>query len=222
MTSIKSSHRSLLVRHANRIGIGFASAALALCGFAAQATAIDDLHSFAAQTKTAKGNFTQRVVSRSNKASQPTSGDFVFARPGRFRWAYSKPYEQVLVADGEKLSIYDKDLNQVTVRKLGDALGGTPASILFGSNDLDKNFELKDAGVRDGVAWLEAKPKTRDTAFEKISIGFRNGELAAMELRDALGQVTMLEFSGVERNPKLDASTFTFTPPEGADVLLQN
>ena len=211
-----------LVRHANKIAIAAASVLIALAGVQAHANAIDDLHAFATQTRTAKGNFTQHVVSRNQKASQPTSGDFVFARPGRFRWTYSKPYEQVLVADGDKLSIYDKDLNQVTVRKLGDALGGTPASILFGSNDLDKNFELKDAGVRDGVAWLEAKPKTRDTAFEKISIGFRNGELAAMELRDALGQVTLLDFSDVERNPKVDASTFKFTPPKGADVLQQN
>ena len=222
MTLIHSKHDSTLVRHANKMVIVFASVLVALFSVAARANAIDDLRGFAMQTKTAKGNFTQHVVSRNQKASQPTSGDFVFARPGRFRWTYSKPYEQVLVADGDKLSIYDKDLNQVTVRKLGDALGGTPASILFGSNDLDKNFELKDVGVRDGIAWLEARPKTKDTAFEKISIGFRNGELAAMELRDALGQITLLTFSDVERNPKVDATTFAFIPPKGADVLQQN
>ncbi len=185
---------------------------------AASAGALDDLRAFATETKTAKGSFTQHVQSRT-KASAPTSGDFVFARPGRFRWSYTKPYEQILVADGEKLSIYDKDLNQVTVRKLGDALGSTPAAILFGSSDLDRSFTLKDAGVRDGIAWLDASPRTKDTQFAKISIGFRNGELAAMELRDALGQTTTLEFSNVERNPKVDASTFAFTPPKGADVL---
>ena len=185
----------------------------------AHANAVDDLRAFAAKTQSAKGTFTQRVTSRSGKAPQVASGDFVFARPGRFRWTYSKPYEQLLVADGEKLSIYDKDLNQVTVRKLGDALGSTPAAILFGSSDLDKSFALKDVGVRDGVAWLEATPKSRDTAFEKVSIGFRNGELAAMELRDALGQVTMLDFADGERNPTVDASTFAFVPPKGADVL---
>lgn len=183
------------------------------------ANALDDLHAFATQTRTAKGSFAQRIVSRSQKASQPSSGDFVFARPGRFRWTYVKPYEQVLVADGEKLSIYDRDLNQVTVRKLGDALGNTPAAILFGNNDIERSFDLRDAGVRDGVAWLEATPKSKDTTFEKISIGFRSGELAAMELRDALGQITMLDFTGVERNPKVDQSTFVFTPPKGADVL---
>ena len=185
----------------------------------AHANALDDLHAFASQTKTARGTFTQRVVSRTQKPQQVTSGDFVFARPGRFRWSYTKPYEQLLVADGTKLSIYDKDLNQVTVRKLGDALGSTPAAILFGSSDLDQSFALKDAGTSDGIAWLEASPKSRDTAFEAIRIGFRNGELAAMELKDALGQTTMLEFSRVERNPKVDASTFEFVPPRGADVL---
>ena len=199
--------------------VGLAVAVASMAWFPASADALDDLRAFAAQTRTAKGSFTQRVTSRTRTASQPTSGDFVFARPGRFRWAYTKPYEQLLVADGEKLSIYDKDLNQVTVRKLGDALGSTPAAILFGSSDLDKSFALKDVGVRDGVAWLEATPKSRDTAFEKVSIGFRNGELAAMELRDALGQVTMLDFADVERNPKVDASTFAFVPPKGADVL---
>ncbi len=203
------------------MAIGVCIALLASFGNA-HANALDDLHNFATQIKTAQGSFTQRVVSRTQKASPPTSGTFVFARPGRFRWTYSKPYEQVLVADGEKLSIYDKDLNQVTVRKLGDALGSTPAAILFGGNDIDKGFVLKDTGTRDGIAWLEATPKGKDTTFEKISIGFRNGELAAMELHDALGQVTMLEFSDVQRNPKVDASTFVFTPPKGADVLQQN
>ncbi len=195
-------------------GVAFASA---LC--IAHAGSLDDLHSFATQTKSAKGNFTQRVVSRTQNPSQATSGDFIFARPGRFRWAYTKPFEQLLVADGEKLSIYDKDLNQVTVRKLGDALGSTPAAILFGSNEIDKSFDLKDSGVRDGVAWLDATPKAKGTAFERISIGFRNGELAAMELHDALGQVTMLDFTNVERNPKVDLSTFSFVPPKGADVV---
>ena len=185
----------------------------------ARADSVDDLHAFVTQTRSARGTFTQRIVSSTRKQSQPTSGDFVFARPGRFRWTYTRPFDQVLVADGEKLSIYDKDLNQVTVRKLGDALGSTPAAILFGSNDIERNFALRDTGVRGGIAWLEASPKGKDTTFEKISIGFRNGELAAMELRDALGQITMLEFADVERNPKVDASTFTFTPPKGADVL---
>ncbi len=185
----------------------------------AHAAALDDLRAFAARTQSAKGTFVQRVVSRNAKTALPASGEFVFARPGKFRWTYTKPYEQVLVADGRELSIYDRDLNQVTVKQLGEALGGTPAAILFGNNDLASGFELKDAGVREGIAWLDAKPRAKDSNFDAIAIGFRDGELAAMELRDALGQVTTLVFANVERNPKVDASTFTFVPPKGADVL---
>ena len=188
------------------------------CG-TVNAGAIEQLRTFAAETRTAKGMFTQRVVSRNQKASEPNTGEFVFARPGKFRWTYLKPYEQVLVADGEKLSIYDKDLNQVTIRKLGDALGGTPAGILFGTSELDKTFNLKDSGTRDGIEWLEATPKAKDSSFEKIAIGFRNGELAAMELRDALGQITLLTFANVERNPVVSAETFKFVPPKGTEVL---
>jgi outer membrane lipoprotein carrier protein len=102
------------------------------------------------------------------KVSTPASGTFLFARPGKFIWTYVKPYEQVLQADGEKLYIYDKDLNQVTVKKLGDALGSSPAAILFGSNDLEKNFTLSEAGTRDGLEWLKAVPKTKDSSFEQI------------------------------------------------------
>ena len=203
----------------HRMVILLLASVAAMVSISASAGSLDDLRSFATQTKTAKGNFTQKVLSRTQRPSQPTSGDFVFARPGKFRWTYSKPFEQVLVADGTKLSIYDKDLNQVTVSKLGDALGSSPAAILFGSNDIDRNFDLKDTGERDGVSWLEATPKAKGSNFEKISIGFRGGDLAAMELRDALGQVTLLEFSNVERNPKVDPSAFVFVPPKGADVL---
>ena len=214
---LASAHR----RHRRRLrrlafGVGLLLLAVAI---GARGAALDDLRAFASQTKTAKGSFTQRITSRSAMASQPSSGTFAFARPGRFRWTYEKPYEQLLVADGDRLSIYDKDLNQVTVRKLGDALGNTPAAILFGSEDLDRRFELRDTGVRDGLSWVEATPKSRDTQFERISIGFRDGTLAAMELRDALGQTTLLSFSNVERNAKLDPGLFTFVPAKGVDVV---
>jgi outer membrane lipoprotein carrier protein len=102
------------------------------------------------------------------KVSSPASGTFVFARPGKFIWTYTKPYEQVLQADGDKLYIYDKDLNQVTVKKLGDALGSSPAAILFGSNDLEKNFTLSEVGAKDGAGMLRAVPKNKDTSFEEI------------------------------------------------------
>jgi len=188
----------------------------------ASAAALDQFKSFIATTKSAKGEFTQRqvkMIDGSAKVSTPSSGTFVFARPGKFIWTYQKPYEQVLQADGEKLYLYDKDLNQVTIRKLGDALGSSPAAILFGNNDPEKNFVLKEAGTKDGLDWLEATPKAKDTSFEKIGIGFHNGLPVAMELRDSFGQVSLLTFKKFEKNPAIKPNHFRFVAPKGADVL---
>jgi outer membrane lipoprotein carrier protein len=148
-----------------------------------------------------------------------SSGSFSFARPGKFIWTYTKPYDQVLQADGEQLFIYDKDLNQVTVRKLGDALGSSPAAILFGSNDLEKNFALSEAGTRDGLEWLKATPKAKDSSFEQIQIGLKNGVPEAMELKDNFGQTSILSFKKFEKNPALNATSFKFVMPKGADVI---
>lgn len=145
----------------------------------------------------------------------------MFARPGKFIWIYRKPYEQLLQADGEKLYIYDKDLNQVTVKKLGSALGSSPAAILFGSNELEKNFALKEAGTKDGMEWLQATPKAKDTTFDHIGIGMRNGVPAAMELRDSFGQVSLLTFTKFEKNPVIAENQFKFAIPKGADVFQQ-
>lgn len=188
----------------------------------AQAAALEQFKTFAAGTKAAKGEFTQKqvkVVDGASKTSNSASGTFVFSRPGKFIWSYMKPYEQVLQADGEKLYIYDKDLNQVTVKKLGDALGSSPAAILFGSNDLDKNFTLSEAGTRDGMEWLKAVPKTKDSSFEQILIGLRNGQPEAMELKDNFGATSVLAFQKFEKNPALNAGSFKFVMPKGADVI---
>jgi len=191
---------------------------------AAHATALDQFKSFVAGTKAARGEFTQTQVSTSatpGKTGKTSSGTFVFARPGKFVWTYQKPYEQVLQADGETLYLYDKDLNQVTKRKLGGALGSSPAAILFGSNDLEKNFTLAEAGTRDGLEWLNATPKAKDTTFEQIGIGLKDGIPQAMELKDNFGQTVMLKFTRFERNPALGAQTFKFEVPKGAEVVSQ-
>lgn len=196
---------------------------LALSAVPAHASALEQFKTFVASSKAARGEFSQRQVKNSAgeapKVSSAASGTFLFARPGKFIWTYSKPYEQVLQADGEQLFIFDKDLNQVTVKKLGDALGSTPAAILFGSNDLDKNFTLSEAGTRDGLEWLKAVPKAKDTSFELITIGLRNGLPEAMELKDSFGQTTVLAFRKIEKNPPLTATTFKFVMPKGADVF---
>jgi outer membrane lipoprotein carrier protein len=191
---------------------------LLLAPLAAHTAPLDQLRAFLTQTTSARGEFVQTVTRSGSKPAQ-SSGHFVFQRPGKFRWSYAKPYEQLIVADGQKLVLYDKDLNQVTIRKLNTALPSSPASILFGSNDFDKEFEVADAGTRDGLEWIQAKPRAKESTFERIEIGFRDGLPAAMRLADNFGQVTQLAFSKVERNPKLDADSFKFTPPKGADVL---
>jgi outer membrane lipoprotein carrier protein len=189
-----------------------------------QATALDQFKAFVAATKSARGEFTQRLVKEEGgklQTSNASTGSFQFARPGKFIWIYQKPYEQILQADGDKLYVYDKDLNQVTIRKLGNAIGSSPAAILFGSNDLEKNFNLSEGGTRDGIEWLQAIPKTKDTNFEKIGIGLKDGIPVAMELRDSFGQISLLSFTRFEKNPSFSSNQFRFVMPKGADVLQQ-
>jgi chaperone LolA len=142
-----------------------------------------------------------------------------FSRPGKFRWEYNKPYEQTIVGDGSKLWIYDKDLNQVTVRKLDRALGASPAALLAGSNEIEKAYTLKAAGENGGLDWLEAVPRAQDTAFERIRMGFGKNGLEQMDLKDQFGQTTIIKFADLERNVKIAPASFTFTPPKGAAVI---
>ena len=204
----------------NKIATLIAATMLALSS-TAHASALDQFKSFVANTKSAKGEFTQQQQRKSatSKVAPISSGSFVFARPGKFIWNYQKPYDQLLQADGDQLYIYDKDLNQVTTRKLGNALGSSPAAILFGSNDLEKNFALSEAGTRDGLEWLKATPKAKDSSFEQIQIGLKNGVPEAMELRDNFGQTSILSFKKFEKNPALNATSFKFVMPKGADVI---
>lgn len=192
--------------------------ALAL-GSAAHAGGVERLQAFIAGAKTAEADFTQTVSDKSGRVMQQASGRMAFARPGKFRWDYSKPYEQVIVGDGTKLWLYDADLEQVTVRTLGDVIAGTPAALLAGDNAIEKYFVLKDAGAADGLEWLDATPKTRDTSFERIRMGFKGDLLMQMELFDTFGQRTTLKFTRMVRNPSIPASRFTFTPPKGADII---
>jgi outer membrane lipoprotein carrier protein len=186
---------------------------------AAHASGIDALRNFVSSTNSASARFAQMVLDKNMKPLQQASGTMQFARPGKFRWAYQKPYEQVIVSDGNQLWIYDKDLNQVTARPLDRALGSSPAALLAGKDVLEENYTLTSIGNQEGLDWVEAVPKTKDTAFERVRIGFGKSGLEAMELRDQFGQITVIKFADVERNPKLPPQTFQFTPPPGADVI---
>lgn len=193
----------------------------------AHASAIDKLHSFFETTRSVRADFAQIVVAKNGKRPQRSTGVMMFSRPGKFRWQIENPYSQLLVGDGKKIWIYDPDLRQVTVKKFDAALGSTPVALLVGESDgtssdkgaLEKNFSLRDAGEREGLEWLEAIPKSADSGFEKLLLGFSGNDLKSMELFDNFGQVTTLFFSNLERNPQLSPALFRFTPPAGVDVL---
>lgn len=196
-------------------------AALAVLTLAlpAHADAIQRLHDFAQETKTLSGSFSQTVFDKSGRKTQETTGELYFSRPGKFRWVYRKPYEQIIVGDGKKIWIYDADLEQVTVKKLDQSIGESPAALLAGNNDLDTHFNLKDGGSQNGLEWLEATPKHSEGTFERVRLGFRQSNLVAMELQDNFGQKTVLNFSKMKNNPSLSGSLFRFKPPKGADIL---
>ena len=182
------------------------------------AASLERFQSYLRTTQAARGDFEQKVYDKSGKLVQDSRGSFAFLRPGRFRWTYVKP-QQVIVGDGDRVWIHDADLNQVTVRRVARVLGSTPAALLAGASDIEKAFDMKEAGEKDGLEWLEAKPREKEAGFERIRLGMATGGVEAMELVDHFGQTTILRFSNVVRNPQIDPATFRFTPPRGADVL---
>jgi outer membrane lipoprotein carrier protein len=184
----------------------------------ANASSIERFQSYLRTTQSARADFVQKVFDKNGKLVQESRGNFAFLRPGRFRWTYVKP-PQVIVGDGERVWIHDADLNQVTVRKVARVLGSTPAALLAGASDIEKSFDLTEAGEKDGLEWLEAKPKEKESGFERIRLGMSASGVDAMELVDHFGQTTVLHFSNMVRNPQFEAGTFRFTPPKGADVL---
>jgi outer membrane lipoprotein carrier protein len=185
----------------------------------AWSSTIDELKALLAQTTTLRARFAQTVFDKSGRPLQESTGTMQFSRPGKFRWQYDKPFEQIIVGDGSRVWLYDKDLNQVTIRRFDRALGSSPAALLAGSNAIEKSYALSAAAARDGLEWLDAVPRDKDTAFESIQLGFGRSGLEAMELRDAFGQRTVLKFSAIERNPGMSPDAFRFTPPVGADVI---
>lgn len=185
----------------------------------AQAGAVDRLHQFMSGTKTLRADFSQLVLGKGGRKPLESSGVVAISRPGKLRWDIRKPYPQLVVSDGEKVWIHDSELQQVTVRKVGQAIGSSPAALLSGSNDLERNFTLREAGEHEGLLWVDAVPKSSDSGFERVRIGFAGNDLKAMELQDSFGQTTLIRFSALERNPVLPPSTFRFVPPSGVDIV---
>jgi outer membrane lipoprotein carrier protein len=198
----------------------FLTALLALSALGARADAVDALRGFVRDVKTGSASFTQTVTSPDGAKKKTSSGSFEFSRPNRFRFTYAKPFEQLIVADGKKVWIFDVDLNQASSRKFSNALGATPAALLAGGS-LEQDFDLSALPDRDGLAWAQAVPKVKDGGFQSLKIGFRGDELAAIEIVDAFGQRSHLKFGNFRPNLALAVDRFVFTPPAGADVIEQ-
>lgn len=179
------------------------------------------LEGFFNNIQTMQADFQQTLVDEQGNVVQEASGTFALQRPGKFRWDYAMPFEQLIVADGKKVWIYDVELEQVTVKPLQAALGSTPAALLSGSQPLEDNFTITERGTQDGLQWIELQPKAEatDSSFESIRMAFDSGDLRVMQLLDSFGQTTYMRFSDLQSNPDIDPSLFEFIPPEGVDVI---
>ncbi len=205
-----------------------ASFLIAACAISAGATGLNALENFVRTVKTGRADFSQVVTSPARDGqsarSKTSSGTFEFSRPDRFRFVYKKPFAQVMVADGQTLWLFDADLNQVTARKQAAVLGNTPAALIASAPDmraLQADFSMSADPEKDGLQWVLATPKTKDSSLQSVRIGFRGADLAVLEILDSFGQRSVLNFSAFQANLSLEASSFQFKPPAGADVIRQ-
>lgn len=201
---------------------------IAACAGSAWASGLESLEKFIKTVATARTEFTQVVTLPAKDGQAPrlktSSGTFEFARPGRFKFVYKKPFEQTIVADGATLWLYDVDLNQVTARKQASALGSTPAALIASAADvraLQADFVLTSEAPRDGLDWVLALPRAKDSSLQSVRVGFRGADLAQLEILDSFGQKSTLTFRAFVSNAALDAATFQFKPPVGADLIRQ-
>lgn len=213
-----------------RVFLGLLGTQVLLSKAWAQNPGVALLGQFLQQVRSGRAQFTQ-VVTSLPRAGQPprsrtSSGTLEFQRPGRFRFVYRKPFEQVLVADGQMLWLHDVDLNQVTARKQTQALGSTPLGLILSATDLaglQAAFQLQPEPAREGLQWVRATPKASDGQFQHALAGLRQGdkgpELAVLEVLDSLGQRSVLTFSGFEANAVIRPEAFQFQVPAGADVI---
>ncbi|GKT24120.1 outer membrane lipoprotein chaperone LolA [Acidovorax sp. SUPP3334] len=204
------------------------TALIAAAAQCASADGLQSLESFMKGAAAGRADFTQTVTSPPKDGetarTKTSSGTFEFQRPGRFRFAYKKPFEQTIVADGKTLWLYDADLNQVTQRSQAQALGTTPAALLASAPDLQAlraDFTLESSPEQDGLQWVLATPKAKDGQLKSVRVGFRGEQLAALDILDSFGQRSAIRFDNVQSSPSLPASTFEFKPPAGADVVRQ-
>lgn len=192
----------------------------ALLASTAMAGARDELKSFTTGLKGLDGQFTQQVYDAKGKLKESSSGRVALSAPRLFRWEYAKPYPQLIVADGRKVWVYDPDLQQVAVREQGSEEQNSPLSALIDPAKLDQQFNVKESGVADGLQWLTLTPKSEgDASFQTARLGFGKAGLVRMDVVDAVGQKTRINFSGWKRNPAFAGATFKYTPAQGVDVV---
>jgi outer membrane lipoprotein carrier protein len=198
-------------------------AALACLAAVAQAqpteSAAERVDRYLSRLATLRAGFEQEVLDATGAVREEASGTLAIAKPGRFRWDYHKPSEQLLVSDGRTLWLFDAELEQVTVRKADQAVSATPAALLSGQGRASESFDVADGGRAEGLEWALLTPRLGDTDFRAVRLGFRNGGLERMELVDRLGQTTRIRFTDVEINPTLADGLFDFKPPPGVDVI---
>ncbi len=199
--------------------LGFAAILLASGTPALAASSTDELDRFFEQVKTFSARFGQVVLDDNLNPIEESSGEMMIKRPGRFRWDYDPPSQQQIIGDGERVWIYDVELEQITVRPLSKTLGQTPASLLAGGADIQTAFAVRDLGESGQLSWVGLKPKQPESGFEDVRIGFDGSGLRVMELVDGLGQITRITLSETRENPQLDDALFVFTPPKGVDVI---
>jgi outer membrane lipoprotein carrier protein len=200
----------------SRAGLAVAAAGLAAVAAAAPT---DDLRTFVRSVKSGKSTFTQTVTAPGGK-QKTSNGSFEFERPNRFRFVYDKPYAQTIVGDGTNVWLYDPDLNQVSSRAMGEALGATPAALLV-SPSLDEAFTFADQPAADGLQWVQATPKQADGTIRWLKVGFKDHAFAALEIADSFGQRSRMTFNGFQANAAVPDADFVFVPPRGADVVRQ-
>ena len=181
--------------------------------------AIQRLDKFFAEVDSFNGRFSQTVFDEQGEVVQNAEGDVALNKPGRFRWQYTKPYPQLILADGEYLWIYDEELLQASAKPIDEALGNAPIMLLTDIRPLGEDFEIMEAATRDGLNWVELVPLIQDTEFHRIQIGFDEKGIRKMELHDHFSQKTVIEFTNLETNVSFKPEYFTFNAPEGVDVV---
>ena len=195
------------------------SALLLIMSASTYADGLADLQRFYSEIQSYSASFEQVVVDENLKLLEASSGEFSIERPGKFHWHYTSPSEQLIIGDGTQVWIYDVELEQITHRQSEAAVSQTPAMLLSGKGNLDDSFILEDAGQQDGLDWVRMLPKSKDSGFTDVRIGFLSGKLQLLEMKDSFGQTTRMNFKSIQENIDIPEEIFIFIPPPGVDVI---